>query len=94
MIFQLQFSKPVIWSQSEGYEDIQAKPAELQWIQTGGPPGGAFSKLIQNPVYHNELYAQIAEDGRIFKSVNKGENWHLLELSSQIRLWSIAVYND
>ena len=81
MVFLLQLSKPIIWSQSEGYEDIQAKPAEIHWVQTGGPPGGTFSKLIQNSVFHNELYAQTA-NGRIFKSVNKGEDWHLLELSS------------
>jgi hypothetical protein len=93
IVFLLQFSKSTIGSQSEGYEDIQAKPAEIRWVQTGGPPGGTFTKLIQSPVSHNELYAQTV-DGRIFKSVNKGEDWHLLELSSQIRLWSIALYND
>jgi len=83
----------VIWSQVGGYEDLDAKPAEIHWVQTGGPPGGQFSTLLQNPVFHNELYAQTG-DGRIFKSVNKGEEWHLLELSSNVRLWSMAVHND
>jgi photosystem II stability/assembly factor-like uncharacterized protein len=80
-------------SQSDGHEDIDAKPAEIHWVQTGGPPGGHFSKLVQNPVFHNELYAQTG-DGRIFKSLNKGEKWHLLELSSNVRLWSMAVHSD
>ncbi|MCW4041915.1 MAG: hypothetical protein NWE83_14335, partial [Candidatus Bathyarchaeota archaeon] len=93
MVFLLQVSEPIIWSQSVGHEDIVAKPADINWVQTGGPPGGHFSKLVQNPVYHDELYAQTG-DGRIFKSINKGENWHLLELSSNVRLWSMAVHTD
>ena len=93
MVFLLQFSEPIIRSQSVGYEDIDAKPAEIQWVQTGGPPGGQFSILLQNPVLHDVLYAQTG-DGRIFKSLNKGEDWHLLELSSNVRLWSMAAHND
>ena len=93
IVFLVQFSEPMIWSQVGGYEEIDGKPAEIHWVQTGGPPGGRFVKLLQNPYLHNELYA-LTEDGRIYKSLNKGENWHLLELLSDIEVRSIAVYND
>ncbi|MBU0457809.1 MAG: hypothetical protein ABH824_07650 [Nanoarchaeota archaeon] len=66
------------------------------WQSMNGPPGaGRVTELIQNPNSPYELYAAIEATSQIYKSVNKGNNWQIIEDLKDIgHTNSIAVYKD
>jgi len=74
-------------------EEVIVDPSKIRWVQTNGPPGGKILKLIQNPLRHNELFV-LSENGGIYKSIDKGETWGLLDELKNIVVSAIAVYED
>jgi photosystem II stability/assembly factor-like uncharacterized protein len=57
-----------------------------------GPPGGMITQLIQNRDNYNELYAVTPHS--IYKSVNKGENWQVMDQFNGLIINSIAHFED
>ena len=71
----------------------------ISWESLNGPPGGEAGQLIQNPYRHNELYATVRRSAvnpfvDVYKSEDKGKSWKIIDELRDIRVASIAVFED
>jgi photosystem II stability/assembly factor-like uncharacterized protein len=83
----------VSYGEEDDAEEVFVDQSKIGWVQTNGPPGGKILKLIQNPQRHNELFV-LSENGNIYKSIDKGESWDLLDELKNIQVSAMAVYED
>ena len=65
-------------------------PVTGMWESLNGPPGGYFKSLVQNPTNPEELYA-LSQIG-LFKTINGGDSWELIDALEGIHINDIAPY--
>ena len=74
------------------YEEIDNIDSIIFWESMNGPPGGNVYDLIQDPKNPNELYAVTQRN--VYKSEDKGENWEIINVTRDMGVNSIALYED
>lgn len=58
------------------------KTNSSEWVQTNGPGGGFINDIVVNPNANTTLYA-IGSSAGIYKSIDNGESWQLIEFVDQ-----------
>lgn len=84
-------SLPAETSSNERYEkSVVIDPTKIVWTETNGPEGGDFIKIEVNPSNPNELLT--GNSRNLYRSVNKGEEWELVETLPENHIFEI-IFN-